>query len=38
VLLGPLPDSAVDRLFACADLFVAPNVPVPGRPVRPLLG
>lgn len=32
VLLGPLPDVAVDRLYACADLFVAPNVPVPGRP------
>ncbi|WP_322795148.1 glycosyltransferase family 4 protein [Tepidiforma sp.] len=31
-LLGPLPGAAVERLYACADLFVAPNVPVPGRP------
>lgn len=31
-LLGRLPAHAIDRLYACADLFVAPNIPVPGRP------
>ncbi|WP_322819777.1 glycosyltransferase family 4 protein [Tepidiforma sp.] len=31
-LLGQLPPDAIDRLYACADLFVAPNIPVPGRP------
>ncbi len=31
-LLGPLPAPSVDRLYACADLFVAPNIPVEGRP------
>ncbi len=31
-LLGPLPDAAIDALYSCADLFVAPNIPVPGRP------
>lgn len=31
-LLGALPGAAVERLYACADLFVAPNIPVPGRP------
>lgn len=30
--LGQAPDQGVDALYACADLFVAPNVVVPGRP------
>lgn len=31
-LLGALPPDRLDALYACADLFVAPNIPVPGRP------
>lgn len=31
-VLGHLTDEAVDRLLAMADLFVAPNLPVPGDP------
>ena len=30
--LGQAPDDTVDALYACADLFVAPNVAIPGRP------
>jgi glycosyltransferase involved in cell wall biosynthesis len=31
-LVGTQADSYIDRLYSVADLFVAPNVPVPGRP------
>lgn len=31
-LLGPLPPEGVDTLYACADLFIAPNIPIEGRP------
>jgi glycosyltransferase involved in cell wall biosynthesis len=31
-LLGDIPDRVVERLYTCADLFVAPNIPVPGKP------
>ncbi len=30
--LGQAPDRVVDVLYACGDVFVAPNVVVPGRP------
>ncbi len=30
--LGPLFDATVDRLYGLADLFVAPNIVVPGKP------
>lgn len=31
-LLGEIEDAVVERLYTCADLFVAPNIPVPGKP------
>jgi glycosyltransferase involved in cell wall biosynthesis len=31
-LLGDVTDAVVERLYSCADLFVAPNIPVPGKP------
>lgn len=31
-LLGRVPDATVDALLSCADLFIMPNIPVPGDP------